>query len=231
MKLDFRTKFFMTVVISYVAMMEQVLFRNMYLMLVILFVPYILFMLSGYIKIALKGIILTVISFILHIYMFNIQNSILLSVCLFMNTVFLSIIPGIAMGSYSVMTTDMGEVIASMTKMKFPDQLIIPISVMARFYYTILIDYGQIKDAMFLDGLSVKKLIFHPLKLFEYRVVPLLMCITRTADEVTISAITRGLEVGGKRSSIYDIKFGIVDYVLLFLTASLLIYQIGGQIA
>ena len=71
MKLDFRTKFFMTVVISYVAMMEQVLFRNMYLMLVILFVPYILFMLSGYIKIALKGIILTVISFILHIYMLS----------------------------------------------------------------------------------------------------------------------------------------------------------------
>ena len=78
--------------------------------------------------------------------------------------------------------------------MHFPVVLIIPITVMARFFSYGEKDYNQVKDAMYLHGLTNRRLFFHPVKLFEYRMVPLFMVLTKTADDVAVSAMTRGLE-------------------------------------
>ena len=47
----------------------------------------------------------------------------------------------------------MSDLVASLKKMKFLDSLIIPLSVMIRFFYTLKEDYQQIKEAMYLQGL------------------------------------------------------------------------------
>ena len=47
----------------------------------------------------------------------------------------------------------MSDLVASLKKMKFLDSLIIPLSVMLRFFYTLKEDYQQIKEAMYLQGL------------------------------------------------------------------------------
>ncbi|MDM8311352.1 Cobalt transport protein [Clostridium cadaveris] len=115
--------------------------------------------------------------------------------------------------------------------MKIPDQIVIPITVMARFFYTFREDYSQIKDAMYLHGLTTKRLILNPLKLFEYRTVPLLMCLTRTADEVAISALTRGMEIGVKRSSISTSKIKEIDYIFFLIMFLLIGFYIRGKYA
>lgn len=115
--------------------------------------------------------------------------------------------------------------------MKFPDVIVIPITVMARFFYTLQEDYAQIKDAMYLHGLTTSRLIKTPGKLLEYRLVPLLMCMTRTADDVAVSALTRGLEVGKERSHIVDNQLKPIDYFLFLLMFILIGFYIGGKYA
>lgn len=144
---------------------------------------------------------------------------------------FLRMLPGLMMGKYTLVSTDMSELVCSLKKMKIPDQIVIPITVMARFFYTFREDYSQIKDAMYLHGLTTKRLILNPLKLFEYRTVPLLMCLTRTADEVAISALTRGMEIGVKRSSISTSKIKEIDYIFFLIMFLLIGFYIRGKYA
>ena len=134
------------------------------------------------------------------------------------------------MGKYTFLTTDMSEIVSSLKKLHMPDQMIIPVTVMARFFYTTALDYNQIKDAMYLDGLTTRRLIFHPIKFFEYRIVPLLMVLTRTADEVSISALTRGLEVGKERTYIFTNNLKLIDYVGFVVMILLIFVTWGGNL-
>lgn len=75
----------------------------------------------------------------------------------------------------------------------------------------------MIRDAMKMHELNFIKLWNKPEKLIEYRVVPLLMCSTKAADDVAISAMTRGMVLGKPRSSMSDARLRIQDYVLILL--------------
>lgn len=227
MKIDFRTKLFMTVVLSCILLLGNLQKNHTYIAMIACSLPYILFLIYGFYSRAIKGIILVLIAAIFQEYLYT-TDGILLSISLFVTSLVLNMLPGAMMGSFALSTTDMGEIIATMKKMKIPDQLIIPISVMARFFYTVRIDYSQIRQAMYLNGLVGIKMFLHPLKLFEYRVVPLLMCLTKTSDEVVISAITRGLEVGAKRSSMYEPKLSLFDYILIITMILLAILAFEG---
>lgn len=227
MKIDFRTKLFMTVVLSCILLLGNLQKNHTYIAMIACSLPYILFLIYGFYSRAIKGIILVLIAAIFQEYLYT-TDGILLSISLFVTSLVLNMLPGAMMGSFALSTTDMGEIIATMKKMKIPDQLIIPISVMARFFYTVRIDYSQIRQAMYLNGLVGIKMFLHPLKLFEYRVVPLLMCLTKTSDEVAISAITRGLEVGAKRSSMYESKLSLFDYILIITMILLAILAFEG---
>ena len=48
--------------------------------------------------------------------------------------------------------------------------------------------------------------------MIEYRFVPLLMCSSRTADDMSISAMTRGIAVGQVRSSISRPRLSLLDF-------------------
>ena len=90
-------------------------------------------------------------------------------------------------------------------------------------------DYNQVKDAMYLHGLTNRRLFFHPVKLFEYRMVPLFMVLTKTADDVAVSAMTRGLKIHGKRTYIGESRFCMRDYICFLLMLVLIGFYIGGK--
>lgn len=227
MKLDFRTKLCMTVVLSYVLLVGNLQEKHKFIALFLTYLPSCLFCISGYYKKGIKGILLLSFAYCLQCYLFNYATGAVLSFFLFFTIIILRMIPSIMMGRYTFMTTDMCEIITALKKMRVPIQIIIPITVMARFFYTVKIDYRQIREAMYLHGLTAKKLIFKPMKLYEYQVVPLLMLLMRTADEVSISAMTRGLSVDRERSSICTVTFHILDYcVFLCLIGVLFLYSL-----
>ena len=231
LKIDFRTKLFMTIVLSYTLLLGNLPSENLLVAVIASISPYCLLFLERRYKEAIRGICLIVIAALLQKYLLNVVTGFLTTICLFMTILFLRMIPGLAMGRYTFMTSDMSEIVAALKKMKVPDQIIIPLNVMARFFYTTLIDYKQIKNAMYLHGFTTGRLIFKPKKFYEYHFVPLLMLLLRTADEVATSAQTRGLEVGAKRTSLVEPKFSFLDYFLFLATFVLIGFYIGGKYA
>lgn len=221
----------MTIVISYTLLLGNLQQKYLAVAVAASLLPYVLLISERRYKEALKGgIFIIVVSIIQKYFLYN-ATGILTSLFLFISMLFLRMLPGLMMGKYTLVSTDMSELVCSLKKMKIPDQIVIPITVMARFFYTFREDYSQIKDAMYLHGLTTKRLILNPLKLFEYRTVPLLMCLTRTADEVAISALTRGMEIGVKRSSISTSKIKEIDYIFFLIMFLLIGFYIRGKYA
>jgi len=230
-KLDFRTKLFMTVVISYTLLLGNLQQRYLIVAVAASLLPYILFVSEKRYKEALKGGVLILVASIIQKYFLYNATGMLASLFLFIAMLVLRMLPGLLMGKYTLVSTDMSDLVYSLKKMKIPDEIVIPMTVMARFFYAVREDYSQIKDAMYLHGLTTKRLIFNPLKLFEYRTVPLLMCLTRTADEVGISALTRGMEIGIRRSSISAAKIKGIDAIFFLLMFLLIGFYIRGKYA
>ena len=62
--------------------------------------------------------------------------------------------------------------------------------------------------------------------MIEYRFVPLLMYLSRTADDMSISAMTRGIAVGQARSSISRPRLSLLDYFWMLFMLVILVLMI-----
>ena len=222
LKIDFRTKILMTVVIPCCLLLGDLPGKNLGMALLASVFPCLLMLYSRKIKGAVKGFILIVLAVLAQKYLLAYSKGFFNSFLLLFIMMMLRMLPGLLMGTYAFSTTDMSEVISSLKKMKLPDPVVIPVTVMARFFYTCSMDYGQIKNAMYLDGLTTGRLLLHPMKFLEYRIIPLLMVLTRTADEVSTSALTRGLEVDQQRSYTFDNKLKGADLICALLMVGLI---------
>lgn len=63
-------------------------------------------------------------------------------------------VPGIMMGYITVKTTTVSEFVAAMKKLHLPEQIIIPMSVIFRFFPTVVEEYNAIGDAMKMRGFA-----------------------------------------------------------------------------
>ncbi|WP_257009262.1 hypothetical protein [Peptoniphilus indolicus] len=57
------------------------------------------------------------------------------------------------------------------------------------------------------------------------------MILTKTADDVSISAMTKGLKIGEKRSNLIESKFEILDYFCFLLMCILIGFYLRGKYA
>ena len=65
------------------------------------------------------------------------------------------------------------------------------------------------------------------LRMFEFRMIPLLFSCVNIGEELSAAAITRGLGGEVKRSSVIELKLGIADFFLMaFLTAATVIFVV-----
>lgn len=231
LRLDFRTKLFMTLVLSFVLLLGNLQQKYLAVAAAASALPSILLLLEGQYKESVKSLLFIIGASVIQEHFLYHATGLLTSLLLFIVMLVLRILPGLMMGRYTMVSTGMSDMVFSLKRMRFPDQLVIPISIMARFFYTVKEDYGQIKDAMYLYGLTTWRLILHPARLFEYRTIPLLMCLTRTAEEVSISALTRGMVVGTQRSSISDTRIRGADMLFFLLMLILIGFYIKGKYA
>ncbi len=229
--LDFRTKVFMTMSISYTLLLGNLQQKYLYVAVATSLLPYVFLLIDKKYIAFLRNFFLIALAFLAEKYFANKSSGLINSLALFVSILFIRLLPGLAMGYYAISSTSMSEIASSLQKLRIPDQIIIPITVLTRFFHTIREDYSQIKDAMYLHGLTTRRLIMQPVKLFEYRAVPLLMIASKTADDVAISAMTRGLKLGAKRSSLADNHFRILDYICFLLMFILIYFYIRGKYA
>lgn len=147
-------------------------------------------------------------------------------------------IPVVLFASTFIRTTKVSELIAAMYSLKIPRSITITFAMVLRFFPTFGEEIHSIYDAMKLRGimLSWKNVFTRPLLLLEAIVVPVVMRSASIAEELSASAVTRGIDNPTKRTSFVQLKIHPKDIVVLlvFVAAFLVLfyfkYKVYGRI-
>ena len=126
------------------------------------------------------------------------------------------IMPACVVLYYVITTTKVNEFLACMSRMRISNKVTIPLIVMIRFFPTVYDESRAIGNAMRMRGIRLFSLrtLKSPVAFLEYRLVPLLVSITKIGDELSIAAVTRGLSAETKRTCVATIGLRWVDFVV-----------------
>lgn len=216
-KLDPRTKILLMIILNFIIFT----FHNEKYSLIASILPLILLASSKKVKSAIKLIILILISFVLYTYLAPILKGILSFLVVMVFYTIYRLMPVFIMGYYIFTTTTVSEFVASMEKIHLPNEIIIPISVIFRFFPTLLEEFKSIIDAM-----KMREVIFNlkkPLKTVEFCLIPMLMSSIKIGEELSVASLTRGLGSPVRRTNICEVGFNIQDYLLILFVVGLLV--------
>jgi energy-coupling factor transport system permease protein len=226
MKLDPRTKLFMVFVVSLIVMMSATTPFLWAIRLSITLIPIILMILEKKYSSALRFLLAYASALVLMFYFLSEQSegliaSLLIGYC----GIVVQFMPALITAWYVVRTTKIGEFMSCMQKMHVPDGIAVSLAVVMRFFPTIKEEYSSINDAMRMRGVMLGG--GNVLRMFEFRMIPLLFSCVNIGEELSAAAITRGLGGEVKRSSVIELKLGIADFFLMaFLTAATVIFVV-----
>lgn len=139
---------------------------------------------------------------------------------LYMMIFFLSRMTLIAMfGAYITRTTKISEMIEALNRMKVPRSISIPFSVLLRFAPTMGYELKALRENMRIRGVIKNKffVLRNPIKYAAYMLVPLLMRMIKVSDELSASALIRGLDSGDNRVTIVELRFKVMDLIAMII--------------
>ena len=119
----------------------------------------------------------------------------------------------VVMGEYLIATTSVSEFISAMERLRMPQAVTVPLSVMFRLFPTIGAEWRSIRRAMAMRGIRLGGV--KGGQVLEYQLVPMMTSTVRIGEELSASALTRGLGAPGKRTNICRIGFRFQDWLLL----------------
>lgn len=215
LKLDPRTKLFLLITISTLILGGGSDGYMKGIRLFLSLVPFVLLMTERKWKTAVKYFIFYCLCFGLeHICVMYLSGTVSF-LAMAVSSIMTKFAPGIMMAAYFLSTTSVSEFIAAMQRMHVSDKIIIPLSVIFRFFPTIGEEYHAISDAMRMRQIRFggKK----PFAMLEYRIVPLMISIVKIGDELSAAALTRGLGCPEKRTNICRIGIKSIDVVVMLL--------------
>ena len=230
---DARTKIFLMLVMNVVLLNTSSGAVLYYLLLIIGFWPCIMFLTIRKYKMAGAYLAIYTGSHLIMRYGLILTGgplTILLGFLASMGTRFL---PGGMLGVYFFCSTRVNEFVASMERMHISQKVIIPVSVMFRFFPTIKVEAEGIRDAMRMRKLGFSRFFSRPVEILEYRLVPLMISVVNTGEDLSASALTRCLGMENHRTNISRCGFGIADYMLFTVGLcfiELYLLDIGGVI-
>lgn len=129
------------------------------------------------------------------------------------------LLPCFMLGSFLIKTTKVSTFLAAISRMNLPKGFTIALTITLRYFPTMTEEWGFIKDAMSLRGISVSPLgvLLHPVKTMEYVYVPMLVSASKISDEITQAAITRGIDSMNRRSCLETVRFCAWDILISVL--------------
>jgi energy-coupling factor transport system permease protein len=130
----------------------------------------------------------------------------------------------IVMGEYLISTTSVSEFISAMERLHMPQAITIPMSVMFRLFPTIGAEWKSIRRAMGMRGIYLSGT--KAGQVLEYQMVPMITSSVRIGEELSASALTRGLGAPVKRTNICRIGCRVQDGLLLFLCLAVIAIRI-----
>lgn len=136
------------------------------------------------------------------------------------------VLPCGMLGGILIGTTRVNEFMAALSRMNIPKSVLIPLTVMLRYFPAIGEDTKKIKNAMKMRNVTPGFLGFikNPARTIECIYVPIMMSASRRADELSAASVSRGIENPLKRTSIQEIRFRTVDAICVLAALLYLIF-------
>lgn len=132
-----------------------------------------------------------------------------------------------------IMRTPPGEIVSALLKVRIPNNITLMVVVAFRFAPTVSSEISAIRESMKCRGmLNAGVMLKNPLAALEHAVVPLILRSLNVADELSISAIVRGVEKPGQKNSFYKNKVTKNDVlcIIVFLSAVAILLCVRGAI-
>ena len=137
-------------------------------------------------------------------------------------------IPSILIAILIVTEYNSSEILSALQRLHLPKIFIIGLTITIRYIPTFKWEFSIIKQAMNIRG--VKFSIFHPIRTFEYLIVPQLFRCVSLSMELTAAGLTKGIGSADNRTSYFYNKLGITDYFVLAIFLIGTIAIIGGLV-
>lgn len=143
--------------------------------------------------------------------------------------IFLRMIPVMMISYILVKDIKSNELLSSFEQIHLPKKLMLSITVALRFFPTYKLEIKMIRESLKMRNISIK--ITEPLKYLEYWIVPVLMRMNLISEEMTATAMTKGVESPNRRTSFYNVKMKKVDYIFLSIILLVFIFLLtkGGR--
>lgn len=221
-KLNFdpRTKVFALLMINIVMISGGITGIDFYLRIILSTIPLILLATRKKYKLVFVFVILFAVCLFGEGFVMQQLTGALNLIFLILSGIILRFMPGFLMGMYLINTTSVSEFVAAMERMHVSRKIIIPLSVMFRFFPTINEENRSIKAAMRMRGIGFGGGNGNPITLLECRLVPMMISVVKIGDELSAASLTKGLEVEGERTNICTIGFSIQDIILFLITGT-----------
>ncbi|EPY2273383.1 energy-coupling factor transporter transmembrane component T [Clostridium sporogenes] len=138
------------------------------------------------------------------------------------------ILPCALLASIMISTTKVSEFMGALNKMRVSKKVIIPLTVMIRYFPVVFEDWKNIKDSMRMRDVSPTFLGFlkNPSDTIECIYVPMLMSASKVSDELSAAAITRGIENPNPRTCMVKMKMKFCDYLSISLMIIVIVLEV-----
>ena len=213
--LDPRTKLFMLVTITTLMFSTSNEGIMNVVKPILSLIPFALILSERRFKTAGKYALLYVACFILERLALNVWSGMLSFMVLAVSSIMTRFAPGIMTGAYLISSTSVSEFIGAMERMHITEKIIIPLSVIFRFFPTIEEEYQAIRDAMKMRNIRFGGR--NPFLMIEYRLIPLMVSVVKISDELSAAALTRGLGAPVRRTNVCEIGFHVQDIIAIVL--------------
>lgn len=210
MKLDVRTKVLLVCFANL-----TFLFRvSGWLEVLIVLVLGMLLFLSGHQKMALYQGLLFGLCFILDGLLVDHLDNPFLRTLMTLVTAVRFMLPSILAGSLLLTTSTAYDLVHGLRKWRLPESVLLTFAVMLRFIPAVKSDALIIQRSLKLRGIFLKKrdIFLQPFRYFEYMLVPLLMSLLRTVQDLTIASLTKGLALRGQATQAFSSRFRLLDW-------------------
>lgn len=133
--------------------------------------------------------------------------------------------PPLLAGHFLLMTTSSYELVHGLRKWRLPEAFLLTLGVMFRFLPAIKEDARTIRSSLKVRGIFLRRLdvVCHPIQYLEYFLVPLMMSLLRTAQELTVASLTKGLAVTVKPAEYIQSSWAMLDWSICLCCVSFLL--------
>ena len=137
-------------------------------------------------------------------------------------------LPSIMAGSLLLTTSNAYDLIHGLRKWYLPESLLLTLAVMLRFLPAIKADAKMVSRSLRLRGMFLQKrsIFLQPVRYFEYMIVPLLMSLLRTVQDLTIASLTKGLALKRGSTESFVSRFRLLDWSICLWMLGMLVWMI-----